>query len=154
MSNAAHSLPREGCCSAISFHSLRPSLLPHLVTLLAQGDRTTCTSFCRDGHILSTLGIAHVQSPTTLACTRDEALLLPLFLIVQPNSLGVRRQSCVSADSTRITLLRFGGGAVAWLKDLCSSSASLGCSSTSHKRKSPSISEPRPLQTATVSYVP
>ena len=63
---------------------------------------------------------------------------------------GSETQSCVSADSTRITALLFCGGALACM-GLCSSSVSLGCPPTSHRRKSPEL---RRSPTASVSSTP
>ena len=93
--------------------TLRPSLFAHIVsaarhivTLLAQVDRMSCSSFfCHNGRklveleaLFSALVVAHVQGRARLTdCTRGGAQLLHLFFV----SISSSTWSCVSADSTR-----------------------------------------------------
>ena len=61
MPDAAHSLHRKTFCSTISLHLEAVTCCspcfspPYIVTLLAQVDRTNCSSFCRSGRQLAEL---------------------------------------------------------------------------------------------------
>ena len=117
---SARSSPLKPRGRHFSLSSFQP---PFLVTLLAQIDRTSCSSFCHNGRklveleaLFSTLVVAHLEGPTRLTgCTQDE-----------PQLLFAETQSCFSDESTRITTLPFCGGALA-CEGLCSFFRSRRC---------------------------